>query len=430
MIPRAIFGFFSSVRLTVILLALGIVLVFFGTLDQVHYGVYHTQQRYFESFIAIWQYPATWAGGGSLGWLALPMPGGYIIGPLLIVNLLCGHFRYFRPRWAKIGIVFIHGGVVLLLVGQLATQVAQEEFFMWLDEGGTGNYIESFHRNELVIADVTRPGHRREVVIPVSRFDSRPSKDGFHTLRHPDLPFRVDVLGYLKNGLVARRQDISQDVPPMPFDSGIGAERDLVLFQMEPTYKQNERNTGVAVVSLEGDEGPLGRWLLADSFRNRQGNGQWVDDLYPPQTVDYKGRTYELSLRYARRYLPAAIELIDFTHDRYPGTNIPRNFSSKVRILEGDGTGRQTLIYMNHPLRYAGYTFYQASFAGGDTASMFQVVRNPARWFPYVSSGLISLGLLVQFSISLVKFALKLRERKPAATAPAAAPAAVEGGVR
>ena len=30
---------------------------------------------------------------------------------------------------------------------------------------------------------------------------------------------------------------------------------------------------------------------------------------------------------------------------------------------------------MNHPLRYKGYTFYQASFANNDLTSIFQVVK-------------------------------------------------------
>ena len=52
----ALARFFSSLQLTVVLLTLSMALVFFGTLDQVHYGIWHTQRLYFESFIVFWAY--------------------------------------------------------------------------------------------------------------------------------------------------------------------------------------------------------------------------------------------------------------------------------------------------------------------------------------------------------------------------------------
>jgi hypothetical protein len=217
----------------------------------------------------------------------------------------------------------------------------------------------------------------------------------------------------------------------MLYDRGIGAESDLVVWKRDPTYKQNERNVAAAVVRVHGADGrALGAWLVSDSFRNRRGDGVWVD-AYEPQTLEYGGRRYEVALRFKREYLPARIELVDFTHEVYPGTQIPRNFSSKVRTVdEASGTSRQTLVYMNHPLRFAGYTFYQASFAQGDTASMFQVVRNPARWFPYVSSSIISAGLVVQFLISLIKFARRKGGQGDPPKATKVHAVAVEGGAR
>ncbi|MFT5826578.1 MAG: hypothetical protein ACI8ZW_002092, partial [Yoonia sp.] len=47
---KALFKFFASLRLTVVLLALSMVLIFFGTLAQVETGIWKTQKDYFESF--------------------------------------------------------------------------------------------------------------------------------------------------------------------------------------------------------------------------------------------------------------------------------------------------------------------------------------------------------------------------------------------
>lgn len=56
---------------------------------------------------------------------------------------------------------------------------------------------------------------------------------------------------------------------------------------------------------------------------------------------------------------------------------------------------------MNQPLRYAGKTFYQASFGKGDTLSVLQVVKNPGWLLPYISCVLVALGLILHFAVSL-----------------------------
>jgi hypothetical protein len=92
----------------------------------------------------------------------------------------------------------------------------------------------------------------------------------------------------------------------------------------------------------------------------------------------------------------------------YPGTDIPKNFSSRV-LLERPGTGekREVLIYMNNPLRYAGETYYQSGFDPDNRGTILQVVRNPSWLTPYFSCVLVGVGLVVQFAIHLLGFARK-----------------------
>src|SRR5690349_522254 len=109
-----ILRFFSSVRLTVTLLVLACILIFWGTIAQVHEGLYKAQSEFFRSFFIYWQ-----LGSGGL---KIPIfPGGYLIGCVLLVNLLVAHMRYYQPGKRKIGIVLIHFGVILLLIGQMLT---------------------------------------------------------------------------------------------------------------------------------------------------------------------------------------------------------------------------------------------------------------------------------------------------------------------
>jgi hypothetical protein len=65
---------------------------------------------------------------------------------------------------------------------------------------------------------------------------------------------------------------------------------------------------------------------------------------------------------------------------------------------------RDVVIYMNHPLRYRGETFYQAGFQKDDSATILQVVHNPSFIAPYVACVIVAVGLLVQFGFHLVGF--------------------------
>ena len=127
-----------------------------------------------------------------------------------------------------------------------------------------------------------------------------------------------------------------------------------------------------------------------------------------PKWFSWGSQSWEIALRFQRYYYPFEIELIDFKHDKYPGTEIPFNYSSQVMAHHHDRTKNQAaLIYMNHPLRYQGLTFYQASFANKDTTSIFQVVRNPGWLLPYISVLLMGLGMSVQFAMHFFKFLRK-----------------------
>src|SRR5262249_6418939 len=100
-------------------------------------------------------------------------------------------------------------------------------------------------------------------------------------------------------------------------------------------------------------------------------------------------------------------------HDRYEGTDIPKNFSSRVRLLDAaNNVDREFLIWMNHPLRYNGETFYQSSFKPGDHTTVLQVVKNPGWLIPYISCAMVGLGLLIHFSINLIAFLRRTRQKE------------------
>ena len=375
-IVRQFRDFFVSLKLTVALLALSIVLIFWATLAQVQLGIWGVQQKFFHAFFVLEQIPGT----------SIPVPvfpGGYFIGGLLLINLVAAHIYRFKLEWRKAGIQLTHAGLILLLVGELISGIMQVESQMRIEEGGSSKYSESYRLNELVLIDTTNPGYNEVVAIPEGVLG-----DG-GVIQHPKLPFQIRVRDYFPNAFLQMRDQVP-NAPASVATAGIGPR--LAMTPLNLTYKQDERNAPAANLELVAPEGPLGIWLVSPL-------------LGMPQKFDYQGHTWEVALRFKRYYHPFEIKLIDFTHDVYPGTQIPKNFSSRIHLKSDDGhEDREVLIYMNNPLRYAGLTFYQASFEQGDKVSILQVVRNPGWVLPYAACIMMSLGLVLQFGLHLVGF--------------------------
>ncbi|MEN8661340.1 MAG: cytochrome c biogenesis protein ResB [Lentimonas sp.] len=382
-----IFKFFASLRLTVVLLAFSMMLIFFGTLAQVETGIWKTQKDYFESFAVVWSVPEQAVLHDALFWLHIPMPGGYLLGGLLFINLIAAHITRFKTTWKKSGIFLVHLGLILLLVGELATDLLSEESQMPVDEGGRSNYSQAFRDNELVLIDRSHPDHDTIHAIPSKLL--KPGK----TIEAPGTPLSIRTVNYYPNAEIGRATN--GQTADSPATQGAAVKMGIVVNPKEEVYSENTINTATAYIEVLSPEGSLGVWLVSNV----------IDDRFPPQMVSLGEQSWELALRFARHYHPFEVELIDFKHDKYPGTEIPFNYSSEVMVHHNDSSKNQkALIYMNHPLRYEGLTFFQASFANNDKTSIFQVVRNPGWVLPYISVLLMGLGMIVQFGIHFVKF--------------------------
>ena len=366
---------FTSLRLTVVLLALGLVLVFLGTLAQVHLGLYQAQNDYFRSFFIYWQ-----PKGASF---RLPVfPGGYLVGGLLLLNLFSAHLRYYRPGWKKLGIAMIHLGVVLLLLGQLLTDVLSSESTMHIRNGGTKNYSEADRSFELAVTDTS--GADDDKVLAISGARLRKGGD----ITHAEMPFTIKVKKLFANSTLTEQD--SPGFSRVGADAGIG--QDIFWRELPHETEMNRRDTPSALVEVMADTGSLGTYLVS-GFLTR------------PQTFKHAGKSYLMELRPERFYKPFSLHLLEFRHDKYPGTDIPKNFSSRVRLLRQEtGEDREVTIFMNNPLRYDGETYYQASFDPDNQGTVLQVVRNPSWLTPYFACVLVALGMVWQFCVHLIGF--------------------------
>ena len=377
----------TSLKLTIVCLAAAMVLILAGTLAQVHLGVHEAQQRYFQSMFVWW--PAEGAG------FKIPVfPGGHLIGAVLLINLIAAHAKRFRWAWRKLGIHLTHAGLIIMLAGGLFTDLFAVESHMRLTGGETKDYSEDQRRTELTVIDTSSTDFDQVTAIPDNVL--RHSR----TIDHWSLPFHLVVRNYYQNSQLKLLSEAGPGALPIA-NQGPGAQ--IAVEAVPPATGIDERDVPAAAVEVVANDSgrSLGTWLLSDA-------------LGAPQTFSCGGRTWMIALRTMRYYKPYSITLQKFTHERYAGTDIPKNFSSKVTLIDPDrSVNRDVLIYMNHPLRYRGETFYQAGFQKDDSATILQVVHNPSFIAPYVACVIVAAGLLVQFGYHLVGFSRKRRTASP-----------------
>jgi hypothetical protein len=507
--------FLSSLKLTVVLLVLSTLLVFLGTLAQVHEGLWEAQTRWFKSYIVLKRTGDSW-------WVLPIFPGGYTLGFSLLINLVAAHIQRFQMKWSKAGIHMTHAGISLLLLGQLATDLLSRESFISFMEGDTRAESESHRDIELVAVSPSEQAGKEKVVSFLE-----PALVMGRELSSAELPFRMRILeiganceiyshasvkeaasmqmsalgmlesrygsaegiaseaeralendgrmavwrkllsefGEKDSDIVSAAKRIAADpsreskfrdrikaafreqmlkafemLPPMeaassqararkytasqlaqgktlPLDSlpscaTQGAGLSALLNPLPAVHGMDQRNDPYVKVEIFSQETSLGTWVFSPWFK--------------PQDVAAGGKTYRLSLRRQIYQQPFSLTLLKTTNDVYPGTEIPKNFQSRV-LLENPAKSekREIDISMNNPLRYGGLTFYQHQMGrrelnGGKGTSSLQVVKNPGWITPYLGCAVVSLGMLWQFMYHLVGFLSKPRQKQPSGASNAA----------
>ena len=411
---KKIVGFFTSLKLTVVLLAFAIILVFIGTLAQADEGLYGAQAHYFKQWLVV--------GANVFGHkIPLLLPGGYLIGMLLLVNLVASHIYRFECSVKKLGIQLAHAGVIVLLVGQLSTDLLSHELQMRFTEGQTLNYSDSATEFELIIQSDSE----------VTAIPEKLLQPG-DKLQITSLPFVISVKTNWHNSDLTFRAPMMQNGPPLA-PNGIANNFDF--FKREDVKTMDERNIPTVLLEFLTPSGSLGTWVASDwtgdpALVAAVRNGYMTmgaamaqkiaGELVAPQTIEVAGKKFTFTLRPARVLHPYSLTLLKATHTVYPGTDIPKDFRSRVRIDNHQtGERREVEISMNHPLRYGGFTYYQyqmdagqvAEQAGRTPSSVLSVVRNPGWLTPYIGCAMVGAGLVIQFLFHLVGFVSRQKKK-------------------
>jgi ABC-type transport system involved in cytochrome c biogenesis permease subunit len=321
------------------------------------------------------------------------------------------------------GVVLLHSGIGLLMFGQLMVSLFAVEERMTIREGETVNYVQDIRGVELAVVDPSNADHDEVIAIPLTekgkqtRFVKGPAG-----AEESQLPFDVEVVGFYKNSTSL-----------MPVKSG---DENLATAGVGLSYRVGElpQNNGasaaggvdIAAAYVKFTEKASGKDLGTYLF------SQVLSEQHYVEKIPVGGKTYEASLRFKRSYKPYSIALKDVKKDDYPGTTIPKNYSSDIQLTDPARSFDDAIhIRMNEPLRYAGETFYQSGYRmdeDGVEVTDLQVVTNTGWMIPYVACMLVVIGMMFHFCQILVRFLKRLTANEQASLALVADESLIVGG--
>lgn len=354
---------FASIQLTVFGLLWLAVLTFWGTVYQVDHGIYLAQARFFYSWV--------WFGFGFI-----PLPGGMLVMTLLFVNLLISFLYHYQAGWKMPGLMLTHIGLILLLLGGFFTRLTGIEARVQLVEGQGTN--TAFDVRDWEISMTSELQAVRE--IQAVHVEELGRKDRFTFGEDPGVKFTVMEVHPNATGLT--RDDLSEAARAESPRSPSG----FLAIQPESEDKDPTRNVPAVRLKVEG-------------ARNVEEMILWGNDPRPVGVEGADGTTAFVRLRRRRYELPMFMELLEFEHEYYPGSRVPKNFRSRVLVHLGEDMERGVDISMNNPLRLNGWTFFQHRFDSNESTEMseFAVTRSFGRLIPYWATGITSVGLAMHF---------------------------------
>ena len=298
---------------------------------------------------------------------------------MLLINLLAAHLRYYQPGKRKIGIALIHLGVVLLLVGQMLTDVLSRESALHLRIGETKNYSEADRAYELAVIDTTEKDSDKVVAIPCSVLVRRGA------VSDPEMPFTVRAKTFYANSELTETN--AAGFEPVKTTAGVGAG---FWWRELPRVTAMDRvDQPSAIVEIATPQGSLGTFLVSAMLAQPQ--------QFTYQQPHLRNAVAAGAVLHAVQPAPCW----NFTTTNIPARTSPRIFpaASGCKIWT-TGENREVLIYMNNPLRYQGETFYQASYDPDDGGSILQVVHNPSWLTPYFSCVMVAHGFDVAIPVA------------------------------
>ncbi len=103
------------------------------------------------------------------------------------------------------------------------------------------------------------------------------------------------------------------------------------------------------------------------------------NDMQVSDSLIINGKSVKFSYGSPSVKLPFSLTLTDFILDRYPGSNSPSGYRSKVMLNDVEGGVEMPFeIFMNNILKYRGYRFYQSSYDPDEKGTILSVNHDQA----------------------------------------------------
>ena len=365
------------------------VLLIAGTLSQKYIGLYQARLKFFSSFV-FWFY-------------GLPLPGARTAMGLILISLIMKTLFSFHKSPKAIGSFIMHGGVILLLTGAFITGVFSQEGYMTIEEGQSTSVVSDYHEIELVIKQ-----EGKTLSLCHEKYLATATNQVLDSSCLKKLPFSLRIREFMKNavplGMLKPSRESTEESTEESTGSGKGPKKKTIVpfsgtkpkpstpkealslprvtkLKREKREKVNEENQAGLVFQTVSVKGEVKDHVLFEPI---------------PLFVSIENKNYMFFLRPVQTIIPFSLKLMDFKKEYYPAGDKVKSYSSLVHIVEGEVEQRR-LIKMNRPLRHKSYTFYQSSYIveGEKETSVLAVVLNSGRAFPYISSLIICLGLLI-----------------------------------
>lgn len=397
-ISARVFRFLSGYGLAVVCLLLLLVLTWLSTLEQPEKGLYEVQKRYYDAeawyvfpdvpFLYLPDRP--WLGGLAGAHVKIPLPGAYLVSAVLFVNLFLGGLVRIRKGWKYAGVIVAHFSMVSLLVAGFVAHHYSKEGIMFVLQGQEADFARSYTDYTVEVAEIANGEKSKPYVVPAGPLKALDPEDRLE-VELPELPFDLVVTSWMRNSDLKRSAD----------DDDGNVVDGLVLSWKKPVQTEEENAAGCLVDVISRETGEKVRRLL----------------LYGPNTdqvtATVDGKVYGFELTREIWPMPFRVHLDESIGNYYPGTMKPSFFQSKITRIAEDGHKKFT-IRMNEPMRYGGYTLYQARWSGETEVpqSGFAIVRNPSDQWPKWSLYIAMAGLTVHFGMKLFGF-IGRKERKP-----------------
>ncbi|MBK1825906.1 cytochrome c biogenesis protein ResB [Haloferula rosea] len=397
---QRLWKFFSGFGLATTLLVILGIQTWLATLEMVDAGLLATLQKYFHW--SSWYVLAKAPVFGSDLKLIIPMPGGYWVCALLMVNMILGGLIRARKGWKTIGVLMSHFAIIFMIAAGGVAQVFEKRGVMILFEGDQSDYAVSLTDPTIEVLELDG-GQATGMVTVVGEPELRGLEPSdVRRVILPDQPFDLELTGWLPN-VAVRPASGSQSSNPV-----VDGWRLLDL----PVEKEGELNSPGCYARAIFADGSKG-----DAFIMAVPPSGFIKGTFPPQVVEAEGRRFAVRLAKETIPVPFPIQLDDAIAEYFPNSMKPKSFMSKIQRIE-DGEQIKVDISMNEPMRRGGFTFFQRTMSGGPQAagapeySGLEVVSNPADKWPEYSLYMVAVGLFIHFVTKLWIFLLG-SSRKP-----------------